>query len=81
MRDFDALTTYAKDKVQATEMPSSLYSKAQLRKSIIDTTLTASLALLVIALSLSQNPPKVTVQSPMVTAYLQTELTASKAEK
>ena len=78
MRDFNALTQYAKEKVESTALPHSLYAKAQRRKNMIDSIMTVACAILLFSLSLSQFSTRATTQSPTVLAFEKQELVAAR---
>ena len=78
MRDFDLITRYAREKVETTQLPPSLYEKAQRRKNAIDSLVTVFIASVVLALSTTQVSSRATIQSPAVKKYIQQELVASR---
>ncbi len=80
MRDFNQLTQYAREKVEATETPLNLYHRAQVRKNIIDSAITVIIASAVLALSTTQFTGNTTVQSPAVKTYIQQQLVASRTQ-
>ncbi|MEI8281098.1 MAG: hypothetical protein WCG75_01715 [Armatimonadota bacterium] len=80
MRDFNQLTQYAKEKVEATETPLNLYHRAQVRKNLIDSVVTVIIASALLALSTTQFTGDTTIQSPAVKQYIQQELVASRTQ-
>lgn len=77
MSKFDSLTRYARQRVETTQVPPSLYSKAELRKNVIDSLITLGLASLVVWLSTVQSSRRVEMQPPAVRQYVAQELVAS----
>ena len=80
MTDFDQLTQYARDKVEATQTPLNLYHRAQVRKNAIDSLVTVIIASVVLGLSTTQFSGSTTVQSPAVKHFIQQELVASRVQ-
>jgi hypothetical protein len=78
MKDFDSLLNHAKERVQATETPLSLYAKAERRKNLIDGIVTGAIAsLLILVFVSSQTPaPTLKIQAPAVKEYIQNEIVA-----
>jgi hypothetical protein len=78
MREFDRLTAYAKDKVDAAETPMSLYLNAQRKKDTIDILLTVLVASFMLGIA-TQLTNSASVQSPAIKRVIQQDLVASRS--
>lgn len=78
MKDFETFTRHARERVETTQVPPSLYSRAEFRKNAIDSLITIALASLVVSLSTIQSSHRVAMEPPAVKKYVAQELVASK---
>lgn len=83
MKEFETLLDHAKQRVQTTETPLSLYARAERKRNIVDALVTALVSSLVILIGLfSQAPsPKLEIQPPAVKEYLRNEIYAMGGSK
>ena len=73
MRDLDSLTRYAKERVQTTQIPPSLYSRAEFRKNALDSMITIILATIIVMASTMQSSRSVRMEPPAVREYAKHE--------
>ena len=73
MKDLDNLTRYAKERVQTTQIPPSLYSRAEFRKNALDSMVTIVLATIIVMASTMQSSRRVRMEPPAVRDYLKQE--------
>ncbi|MBS1702409.1 MAG: hypothetical protein JST12_12160 [Armatimonadetes bacterium] len=78
MNRLDQLLKYSRDKVQATQVPPNLYSRAERRMAAIDSVLTAIIALALIGLSSLQFSSKASIQPPVAREYIEHDLVATE---
>ncbi len=77
MTNFDRLAAYAKERVEATETPISLYLNAQRKKDAFDILLTVVLATMMLGIA-TQLTNSASVQSPAIKRVIQQELVVSR---
>ncbi len=80
MRNFEQLTTYAKEKVETAETPMSLYMKAQRKKDAVDILLTVLVASLLLGIA-TKLTNSASVQSPAIKRVIHQELVTSRTNQ
>lgn len=77
MRDLEELLKYSKEKVLTSQVPPSLYSKAEKRRAYADFIITATVAMGIILISTAGLSTKASIPSPVVREYLKHDLVAT----
>ncbi len=77
MRRIEELLEYSKEKVLTSQVPPSLYAKAERRRAYADYLITAAVAMGIILVSTSGLSTKARIPSPVVREYLKHDLVAT----